>query len=249
MNNKGRTLLGILLLVIIGVGIYGFSMAERYKSREGLAKRIFSQESGTPPLTIEELKTAITAYEKQIERHVEISAKTGTYWKILAVRLVDRGLYGEALEALERAIFYTPEDAALHCYIGISAGIMAKSFHEFPGRENQDRAKYFALAESAYLRAIELDSRYLRPRYGLGVLYVFELERPGEAIPHLERYLEISRNDVDAMFVLARAFYMQKNYQLAVDLYERIITLSKDEQKRIDAQNNRQLIQGQMYGG
>ena len=248
MNNKGRALLGIIMLLIIGVAIYGFSMNARYKSRGELAKRIFSHESGNPPLTIEELKTAITAYEKQIERYVDDSAKTGSYWKLLAVRLMDRGLYGEALEALERAIFYTPEDAALHCYTGITAGVMAKSIHDFPGRDNREREKYFALAESAYLRSIELDNRYLRPRYGLGVLYVFELERPGDAIPHLERYLEISRNDVDTMFVLARAFYMLKNYQAAVDLYERIITLSKDEQKRIDAQNNRQMVLGQMYG-
>jgi len=238
----------VLLVLVVGVALYGASMYQRYNSRGEFARRIFSQDSGSPPLTIEELKTAIAAYEKRIDRHVEDAAKTGSYWKILAVRLMDRGLTGEALDALERAIFYTPQDAALHCYTGIAAGIMAKSLHAFPGRDYSEREKYFDLAEKAYLRAIELDSRYLRPRYGLGVLYAFELDRPEDAIPHLERCLEISRNDVDAMFVLARSHYMLKNYRSALDLYDRIITLTKDEQKRIDAYNNRQLLLGQMNG-
>jgi tetratricopeptide (TPR) repeat protein len=203
---------------------------------------------GTTSETIEGLKNSIAAYEKRIEKHVEDAAKTGTYWKILAVRLQDRGLHGEALNALDHAVYYTPEDPAIHYSIGISAGILAKSLHASPGAGGRDRGQYFTLAEQAFQRAIELDSRYLRPRYGLGVLYVFELDRPEEAVLHLERCLEISRNDVDTMFVLARAFYMMKRYQEAVDLYDRIITLTRDGKKRIDAQNNRQTALEQIYG-
>ena len=238
----------ILFVMIIGIGAYGITMYQRNKSRGEFADRVFSQNSSNPPQTIEELKAAIAAYEKRIERHVEDAAKTGSYWKLLAVRFMDRGLYGEALEALEQAIIYVPEDAALHCNTGIAAGIMAKSVHVYPGRENMEREKYYALAEKAFLRSIELDSRFFRPRYGLGVLYAFELDRPGEAISHLEKCLEISRNDVDTMFVLARAHFMLRNFQSALDLYDRIITLTRDDQKRLDAQNNRQLILEQMYG-
>jgi tetratricopeptide (TPR) repeat protein len=162
--------------------------------------------------------------------------------------LQDRGLHGEALEALRNAAYYLPEDPSVQYNTGLSAGIMAKASHAFPGRENREKEEYFSLAEKAFLRAIELDGRYLSPKYGLGVLYVFELDRPEEAIPHLQKYLEISRNDVDTIFVLARAHYMTRNYQAAVDLYDRIITLTRDDQKRKDAQNNRQLILGQMNG-
>jgi tetratricopeptide (TPR) repeat protein len=125
---------------------------------------------------------------------------------------------------------------------------MAKSVHVLPGSDTIDRARYFALAEEAYLRAIALGGRYLRPRYGLAVLYVFELERPAEAIPHLERCLEISRGDVDTMFVLARAYYMTESFQAAIDLYDRIISITKDEQKRSDARSNREIAMGMMYG-
>jgi tetratricopeptide (TPR) repeat protein len=77
---------------------------------------------------------------------------------------------------------------------------------------------------------------------------VFDLDRPEEAIPHLQRYLEISRNDVETMFVLARAFFMVRMFQEAVDLYDRIIMLTGDEQRRNDARSNRQIVLGHMHG-
>jgi tetratricopeptide (TPR) repeat protein len=110
------------------------------------------------------------------------------------------------------------------------------------GREN-----YYALAEEGYLRAISLDERYVAPLYGLGVLYVFELDRPREAIPYLLRSLEISPG-ADAMFVLARAYYMIGSYQEAVSMYERIIDFTKDPEKREEAQLNRQLALDRLYG-
>ena len=278
MKIKKGFIIGITVFLLIIMAFFAASQYQKDRARGELAERIFSQgngafqgstalqesnepdggaylpgsplqgQDGSYPENIAKLKASIASYEKRIERHVKDAAATATYWKILAVRLQDRGLHGDALAALERAIFYSPSDPALHYYTGVSAGIIAKSIHLYPGSTDNGREQYYALAEDSFLRAIELDGRYLRPRYSLGVLYVFELERPEDAIPHLERCLEISRNDVDTMFVLARAHYMLKNYRAALDIYDRIITLTRDEQKRVDAQNNRQLIMGQMYG-
>ena len=277
MKIKKGFIIGITVFLLIIMAFFAASQYQKDRARSELAERIFSQGSGafqgstslqendalpenaplsdlslkgsgSYPENIAKLKASIAAYEKRIERHVKDAAATANYWKILAVRLQDRGLHGDALDALEHAIFYSPADPALHYYTGLSAGIIAKSIHLYPGSTDNGREQYYALAEDSFLRAIELDGRYLRPRYSLGVLYVFELERPEDAIPHLERCLEISRNDVDTMFVLARAHYMLKNFRAALDIYDRIITLTRDEQKRIDAQNNRQLIMGQMYG-
>jgi len=241
----------IKLVIVILVIITAFSMYSRYRKNKAYgeqAQRIFSSGVSNPSSSIEELRAAIAANEKRIERYVNDVAQTGIYWKLLASRLQDRGLHGEALQALQKAVYYLPEDAAVQYYIGISAGIMAKASHAFPGMENPEKEGYYSLAENAFLRAIELDARYLRPKYSLGVLYVFELDRPEDAIPHLLKYLEISRNDIDTMFVLARAYYMIMNYRAAIDLYDRIITLTRDDQKRRDAQNNRQLVMEQMNG-
>jgi tetratricopeptide (TPR) repeat protein len=247
MKIKKEAAIGIIVAAVAVLGFGGMTMYQRNKNRNDLAFRIAALGDGTPS-TIEDLKSAIAAYEKQIEQHVKDAAQLGIYWKILAVRFQDRGLHNEALEALERAIYFTPEDRALHYMTGVSAAYVAKDIHSFPGVDRTEKDRYFALAEESYLRAIELDERYLRPRYGLAILYVFELDRPAEAVPHLLRYLEISRNDTDIMFVLARAYYMTGAFKEAVEIYDRIISVTTDEQKRKEAQNNRQAVMGRLYG-
>jgi len=250
MITKKGAVTGITVAVLIIAAAIAASLYDRYRQRTEFAQHIIAHGSGrwVRPDTIVELRRSIAAYERRITRHVETAARSATYWKLLGIRLQQRGLHGEALEALARAIELAPEDASLHHHTGISAAIMAKSFHLFPGRDITDRVQHFALAEDAFLRAIELDDRFLRPRYSLGVLYVFDLERPEEAIPHLQRVLEVSRNDIDTMFVLARAFYMTGNFRSSVDLFDRIILITGDEQTRINARNNRETVMRRMHG-
>jgi len=249
MTKKGATI-GITVILLIIVSLVAFSLNERHRLRTEFAGEILFQAGGrwARPDTIVELRRSIANYERRITRHVQDAARSATYWKLLGIRLQQRGLHGEALEAFERAIHLTPEDPTLHYFTGLSAAIMAKSFHLFPGRDITDRVRHFMLAEDAFLRAIDLDERYLRPRYSLGVLYVFDLDRPAEAIPHLLRVLEISRNDIDALFVLGRAFYMIGNFREALDTFDRIIMLTRDEQTRRDAQNNRQVVMERIHG-
>jgi tetratricopeptide (TPR) repeat protein len=250
MRIKKEIAAGIIIILLLCSAFGTFIVVQKNKSRDALVQRIFSTNAGNgPPQTIEGLRSAIAAYESRIEQYVRDAAQTGIYWKILATRLQDKGLHNEALDALERAIYYTPEDSSLHYAVGISAGIVAKASLDFSGSgEYTERERYYNLAESAYLRAIDLDGSYGRPYYGIAVLYVFELNRPTEALPYLFRYMEISRNDVDAMFILARAYYMMESYQNAVEVYDDIIALTKDEKKRLEAQNNRQLLLDMLYG-
>jgi tetratricopeptide (TPR) repeat protein len=248
MVKKKDLLLGLCVILVLSAGGVFLFQREKNKNRTALARRITDLGKGGPPESIEGLRTAIAAYEKQIEEHVKLAAQTGVYWKILATRLQDRGLHFEALDALDRALHYSPEEPVLHYLTGVSAGLAAKTIHEFPGSARGEREDYFALAEKGYLKAIELDGRYIRPRYGLAVLYVFEMNRPGDAVPHLERYLEISRSDVDALFILARSYFMLENYRAALDIYDRIITLTRDENRRLEAENNRQIVMGRLYG-
>ena len=144
-------IIGIVVMVIIFVVIYWAATRELDRSRTEWATRIVSEgpptENTENTESIEELRRNIALYEKQIAQYVADVTKTGAYWKILAIRLQDMGLHGEALKALERAIYYTPADAALHNATGISAGTMAKSVHLFPGSDNTERQQYYALAE------------------------------------------------------------------------------------------------------
>jgi tetratricopeptide (TPR) repeat protein len=241
-------LLGIIVFAVIGSLIAVVYRNERGKAHRELAKRIAElSPRGGPPETIEGLREAIALYEAQIALNVKEGAQTGVYWKILATRLADRGMHRDALDALEQALRFSADDPTLYYLTGVSAAIVAKSVVGFSAAA-AEREHFFTLSENAYLRAVELDGNYAKPRYGLGVLYAFELDRPAEAIPHLTRYLQIISSDVQAMFVLARAYYMTENYDEAVALYDRIISRSKDPKIKAEAQNNKEIIRGQMYG-
>jgi tetratricopeptide (TPR) repeat protein len=245
MKKKQRgPVIGAVVLILVAGLIFGFYRYEKQRDRYGLARRIaeLSPRGGVPG-TVEGLYQAIAIYEGAIENHVRDAAQTGAYWKILAVRLADRGMHQDALAALEMTIRFNGEDPTIFYLTGVSAAIVAKnSFTQ------GDIDRYFAMAERAYLRALELDNTYAKPCYGLGILYTFELERPAEAIPQLEKYLELMSRDVDGMFALARAYYMTENYVKAIDLYDRIMVTTKDETKKNEARNNRDYIRDTTMG-
>jgi len=249
MTRKRDVVFGIFALLIIGFMLYGVTNYLQNKKRTDLAKRIaaLSPRRG-PPETIESLRQAIALYEAQIEQHVKDAAQTGAYWKILAIRLKDRGMHRDALDAFEKSLQYTPEDPTLYFLIGDSASVVAASTLGFSGNAGTEKDRFTRLAESAFLRSIQLDPAYPRPRLGLGILYAIDLNRAPEAVPHLERYVELAPSNVEGMFVLARAYFMTENYDRAVELYDRIIARTRDPRVKAEAQNNKDTIRNVMYG-
>jgi tetratricopeptide (TPR) repeat protein len=246
MKIRKEAVIGLATLVILAAGVTFFVNFWKSRTRNDMAEWIagISGRGGGPPETIEGLRDAIARYERQIEAHVRDAGQIGVYWKILAVRLQDRGLHQEALEALEQAMKYNAEDPSLRYLTGISAARVAKGTVDMTAGE---RDRYYVLAESAFLTALGLDETYGRPRYALGVLYTFDLDRPEDAIPHLRRFLELAANDVDGMFVLARAYYMTSRYPEALDLYDRILRTTKDSDKKKEAQQNKQHVMEVYY--
>ena len=249
MKKVRETVIGIFVVALIVAGVIWVYNNERNKVHRDLARRISAlSPRGGPPNTIEGLKEAIALYEAQIERNVQEGAQTGSYWKILAIRLADRGMHRDALDAMERAIYYQAEDPTLFHLTGEYASVVAAATVGFSTNAGTEREHFVRLAENSYLRAIQLDSGYARPLLGLGILYTFDQGRPFEAIPHLERYLQLSSTDIRGMFVLARAYYMTEDYERALELYDRIIARTKDQRVRAEAQNNIEIIRNIIYG-
>jgi len=249
MKKFKEVVLAILVLSVIGSALVWVYRYERNKVHVNLAKRIADlSPRGGPPETIEGLKAAIAAYEAQIELNVKEGAQTGVYWKILAIRLADKGMHRDALDAYERALHFNGDDPTLLYLTGESASAAAASTLAFSGNSAAERERYLDLAESAYLRSIQLDATYAKPRLGLGILYTFEMNRAAQAIPHLERYRELIPKDLKGMFVLARAYYMTESYDRAIELYDLIISQSKDPKVRAEAQNNKEIIRNLTYG-
>lgn len=239
----------ILVAVMLAVLALGFG-AFKFTRAKVVNVRIAELSSdGSPPESIEELREAIGRYESRIEEQTRTAAQAGIYWKILADRYLSRGMHGEALDALQRAVEYFPEDSSLYYMTGLAASVMAKSTLDFSrnGGAASDRSRLFALAEEAHKRAVALDAKNVRSLYALGVLYVFELDRPADAVPYLERYLALQAKDADAMFILARAYYVAGRRDEAAALYDRILTTTKDERKRAEAEANKKTVLDELY--
>jgi len=248
MRRVKETILATLLLIAICTFVYFLYKEVLQKTNRELTKKILElSPKGGPPETIDGLRKAIAIYEDQIERNVREGVQTGTYWKILGIRLADKKMHNDALEAFERAIYYNTEDPTIYYLTGISAASAAKSQVGFSPNADKEKARLFKLAENSYLRALDLDPTYAKPMYGLGILYVFELDRPLDAIPYLERYLNINVSDTSAMFILARAYYTAGKYDDALDCYDRIINKTKDRIIKEEALKNKDIIMGILY--
>jgi len=248
MRQFKEIVIAIFVIAAVSFLLYTLVQSDNKKKNKELAKRIAElSPKGGPPETIDGLRKAIALYEDQIERNVREGAQTGTYWKILAIRLADKGMHNDALKAFERAIYYIAEDPVVYYLTGVSAGTVAHNTVGFSASAEKEREQFFKLSENSYKRALELDPTYTKPMYGLAVLYVFELNRPAEAIPLLDRYLSVSTSDYKAMFVLARAHAVTGNYRGAIEVYERIISKSKNKEIQAEASNNIELVERMMY--
>ncbi len=205
------------------------------------------ERGGKNPSTENELKDAIAKYEEDVLKVMLANEQIGIWHKLLATRYIEKQMYNEALESLQKAIEYFPTNQNLYYHTGISAGHMAKSSLDFFGENSSKRQEYLTLAEQAYKRAIELQSDYTNAMYGLAVLYVFELEKPADAIPLLENLLDIEPKNNEAKFMLARAYYMNYDFANAVSVYEDIIATATNEQVRYDAEVNKEIALEALY--
>lgn len=204
-------------------------------------KRLQKLEEGVSnPNTVEELEDAISKYGQRAEDLVLTDGQLGIWYKILGTRYVDKEMYGKALPCFQQAIGYYPDNANLFYYVGVCASHMANASLDFNASSNlSEKKRYYSLAESSFLRCLELDSKQYRAMYSLGVLYVFNLNESEKAIPYMEKYVSVQKKDSDGLFVLAAAYYVTGQFDKAIELYDRIVSLNPNAQKTAQAKENR----------
>ncbi len=231
--------LGIsLAFLFVSCGVSNKSILRHQKMEEGVSN----------PTTIEELKDAIGKYQERVADIQLANQQIGIWYKILGTRYVDNKMYGEALKCFEEALKYYPDNQNLYYYVGVCAGYMSHAAMDFGGSGTTEvKYNYLKLAENAYLRAIQIEDRYVRALYGLGVLYVFELDESEKAIPHLEKLLTIDTRNVDAMFVLARAYYSNYEFDKSVEMYDKIINTTKLAETKATAEENKRIVLNASY--
>jgi len=199
---------------------------------------------GTPTnAAIEDLKRGIDRFQAEVDRKVSAAQDLGVYWKMLALKYVDNGMYGLALDALDEAAAVYPENPILFQYMGVSAARAAKGIVA----DAPEQARLLARAEASYRRAIFLDPDYVNALYGLAVLLALELGRPAEAEPLLAGVLEREPKNVEALFLLGRIAYVNGRYEDAVDAFDRILATRPSERVAEQAEQNKLQAKGALY--
>jgi tetratricopeptide (TPR) repeat protein len=187
-----------------------------------------------PDERIENLKKGISFYEAEVSRTVKNSKQIGIYYRMLTLEYMTLEMYNEALKSVQKSLEYFPTSPLLYYYGAVSSAQMSMAVFD----DDKQRA-FIDLAERYYLRAISLDPKYNEALYGLSVLYIFELDRPFDAEPLLERLIARSRNNYDAVFLLARVKILKGEIDEAVDLYSKIEEKAPDDESRQNAKENR----------
>lgn len=197
------------------------------------------EEGVSNPNTEAELKDAIRKYEKRVDDIIIAEERIGIWYKILGSRYMDQKMYKKALKAFQSALEYYPENPNLFYQAGLAASLTAKNSLDFELTGTDiEKKRYFDLAASAYNRALEIDPKHSKAVYALSVLYIFELNRPAEAIPILEKITEWEKKPIDHLFLLGAAYYMTGENEKAIAVYERIIEISSSAEKKAKAESN-----------
>ena len=230
----------LLILMFVSCGSSNAAVKRMQQTEEGVSS----------PTTSDEYKEAIAKYEKRVADITLANEQIGIWYKILGSRYIDLKMWGEALSCYQKAIEYYPTNQNLYYYVGVCAGYMAHSALDYDATgSTAKKYNYLKLSESAYLRAIAIESRYVRALYGLGVLYVFELDESEKAIPYLKTLLTIDTGHTDAKFVLANAYFRTGDFQASADMYDSIIKTTKDKEKKALAEANKKIaLDAAAYG-
>ena len=242
--HRAGALSGRLLTVAVLCLLPFIISCGKLQNRRDLAVRLaVDEDRGDDDARIAELKADIRGVEKQVEKTIEAVRDKGTYWRLLAMKYMDYQMWGEAIAAFDEAVALYPEHASLIYNRALTAGQMALS-SDTPGM----RASYLARSEYGYRRALTLDPRYTPAMYALAALLVFELDRSFEAGPLLEEFLKIERSDVNARLLLARVYLEAGMIGDALDLYDEITRLAKDQSDVIKAEDLYNRVAGGDYG-
>lgn len=228
----------ILVTLVILIGCRG-----NQQDLEDLAHRM-AQLDGVEMSQADENRVAqlilkIRRLEGDIGEVIDKQRERSEYLKLLGLKYMDYRMWTLAAESFDQAIEITPANSRLHYYRAVCFGQQAKLESLFAKRQ-----ELFNAAEEDYLIALRLDPRYSSAAYGLAVLYVFEMARPGEAADLLDQLLNTDPSHTQALLLRGRLYEDQGNTPRAVEMYRRIIDLDRDPDAMATAETRLTILGG-----
>jgi tetratricopeptide (TPR) repeat protein len=213
------------------------------RERSPLLEDMIEMEGGEDQVSeerIAELKEQIERNREIVEEKVQAAGELGVYYKMLASAYVNRRMFGPALDALEQAIRIETDNPVVFYRAGAAAGHLGNA-----AGSGAEAMRYFETAERYYRRAIELDPEYVDALYGLAVLYTFELERPEDALPLLERATTVEPNRARPFMLKGRVLLELERPEAAAEAYGRAAETAASSDVRDAALQNRRRILGE----
>jgi len=242
----GRVTGGVLLLLAALAGLAGCA-----RSRDPYLQPLLQMESPAADQEgsdrrIRELEQGIRRYRGEVERTVKGTAQLEVYYKMLGAAYMQRGMYQPAYEALQQALAIQSENPILFYYAALCSASLSKA-----QGQAAERTGWLERSQWHYLRALELDPGYVDALYGLAVLYVFELQRPQEAVVLLERLLRRETRNTPAQLLLGNAYYRAGRLEDALVVFRDVAAhanLPALEAQRREAQENAERIEEELHG-
>lgn len=207
-------------------------------NKEFLRRMQENEEGVHNPNTIEELKSAILKYEKRVEDIMIAENRIAIWYKMLGARYAQDKMYKKALDCFIKSLEYYPNNHNLYYQAGLCAANLGKNYLAVSDDTTKTQKYYYDFAERAYTIALSLQSNYTKAAYALGVLYVHELQEPEKAIKVLLPVVNRESKNYDVLFVLGSAYYLNKDFDEAINTFKFIVQNSNDENVITSAKEN-----------
>ncbi len=212
-----------------------------------LAERVYELETGNPssaaePEEIRSIRKDLNRWEEELNDAITAGRNTGRYYKTLGLKFLDYKMYGPARDSFSRALELSPESGRLYYYRGLSLSRLALT-----RQEPDERMEEMLLVEKDYLRSIAVEPKFATPYYSIAILYIYELKRPFEAAPHLEKYVSIERSDSRGHLLYAQLLEDMGQLEKALDHYNKVLSLSQREDEKEQAREYIQRIKEEKW--
>lgn len=191
------------------------------------------------PARLEEARRRVEEQRQLIDRLI-----LETQWHADALRFLGdayfrRRMFAPATQVYAKALEILPDSYSLWYRLALAHAQLATLELDPDGRKARSR-----LAARAYERALALEPNHAASLYGLAIIQVFELNNPREALPLLDRLLNLETRNTRALFVRARARFETGDIEGAVKDYDAILRYSTDPAEQESARRNRSAVLG-----
>lgn len=197
----------IFLIAVLFLFSCGGEVGKTYRYANRLAR------SGEP----EKWDEAIKEYQKIVDYQVSARDKQVQLYRKLADRYFANEAWNDAIYNYEKAIEIYPGQAYLYCQLGTTYGQLLKS-----SVSSVESGSIIEKASENYQKAIKIDPHFIRAHYGFGILKFYHLGMKKEAIAHMNKILDIEKENTEALFALGRFYYEMGDLPGSMEYYQKL---------------------------